>query len=315
MASCDFEFLADAVRDSIARLPLIPKAYRFASRIRARSNQATFLRLHGPIQTVTVGRTAISLDLREMHDFIMWSRFASGSRYESGTVSFLQNVLSEGKVFVDVGANQGYFTLLASPLVGDSGLVYAFEPAPRAYSRLQWNLSRHQLHRNIVARRTAISDHLGEADLFTSDFEDGLGSLVASSESRERVKMSTLDNELHDRVPDVVKMDVEGSELPALQGMRHLLKRNPDLIVVVEWNRYYSSDELWEFLSRHFRLFRICETSEEGHLRPIVRRRDLRGIGNLACLQPRFEARRSGVALRIAHTSRSPDPPPTNPTS
>lgn len=304
MGACELKFILDAVEDALYRIPLLQPSYRALSQTRTAALQRRCLESHGPVTTVSVGRARVSLDLREMHDYLAWTQFTAGRKYESGLVSLLETILSSGKVFVDVGANNGYFTLLASSLVGETGHVYAFEPGPRAYARLLENLHHHLPHPNVDARQLAVSDRVGTQELFLSAFEDGLDSLVARTDRSLRVAASTLDAELGDRRPDVVKIDVEGSELSVLRGMSGTLRRCPDLVVIVEWNRWYATADLWSFLRDHFHLYRICEHSEDGHVWPVARLRDLRGIGNVLCVPHSFEPRRVGFGFLTRHAGR-----------
>src|SRR5574341_861166 len=73
--------------------------------------------------------------------------------------------LSPGDAFIDVGANIGYFSLLASKLVGDSGTVVSIEASPRTFDLLQGNLARNRAH-NIRAVNVVVSDRRGRVSLF-----------------------------------------------------------------------------------------------------------------------------------------------------
>lgn len=87
--------------------------------------------------------------------------------YEPKTTSLFKKVIREGDIVVDVGAHIGYYTLLASRLVGDTGKVYAFEPEPRNYDLLLKNLELNNV-KNVVAIKKAVSNKKGTLKFYLS---------------------------------------------------------------------------------------------------------------------------------------------------
>ena len=87
--------------------------------------------------------------------------------------SLLLRFLPPGDVFVDVGANIGYFSVLAASVVGEQGAVFGFEPDPNNYRLLCANAELNGFAGNIVAVEAALPDTAGEGRLFPS--EDNLG--------------------------------------------------------------------------------------------------------------------------------------------
>ncbi len=164
--------------------------------------------------------------------------------YEPLTMLVLRRLLIPGAVFIDVGANAGLFTMVASRWVGPSGHVYSFEPSPREYSRLVDHLELNKLD-NVTPVRQALGGHEGSASLRIAQFPHaGVNTLGASfaypairADRLETVTVTTLDRFARDRrLPrvDVIKMDIEGSELAALQGAHDVLARvRPALIVEI----------------------------------------------------------------------------------
>jgi FkbM family methyltransferase len=155
--------------------------------------------------------------------------------YEPATMLALKRLLRPGNVFVDVGANAGLFTLVASCWVGQAGRVFSFEPSEREYRRLLSHLELNRLA-NVTATANAVGDRRGRVHLRVASFPNaGLNTLGDSyvypgvaTDRIEAVEMITLDefvaaNELT-RV-DVIKLDIEGSELAALKGAAALLRR------------------------------------------------------------------------------------------
>lgn len=163
----------------------------------------------------------IYLDLREYmcHGYF----FYGGLPHERGTVKLLQRVLREGGVFIDVGANIGYFTKLASALVGTTGRVVAVEPMPAAQRLLQLNSA--TLH-NVTIFTVALSDKNGTTTFYVRKKGD-MSSLSHDPCARPvQIRVSTLDELLPDQSRiDLIKIDVEGSELEVLRGGRKTLSQ------------------------------------------------------------------------------------------
>ena len=139
-----------------------------------------------------------------------------------GSYEYAKRVLFErwvrrGSVGFDIGANVGFYTLLASVLVGDRGRVMAFEPVPRNLRYLRAHLQMNQLA-NVTVLEAAVSDAEGECR-----FDEGAGNSVGhiSAEGRLRVKVVTIDS-LVSRgelpPPTHMKIDVEGAEVGVLCG-------------------------------------------------------------------------------------------------
>lgn len=127
-----------------------------------------------------------------------------------------------GDVVFDVGANVGYYTLLASRAVGPTGLVCAFEPVPRNLAFLRRHLALNRAD-NVRVVPAALSDVEGEMS-----FDPGPNPLAGAlgEGGALRVPVTSLDAFLaraETPPPRVVKLDVEGEELRALEGARDLL--------------------------------------------------------------------------------------------
>lgn len=136
---------------------------------------------------------------------------------EPEAISFVIRTLREGDVAVDAGANIGYFTLLMSKLVGPTGLVHAVEPHPDTCARLKRNIALNDTG-NVAVREFALWDCRRDLTLYTC-FEPGLASLRPYDgwTGSRTVRTERLDS-IVPVAPRLMKMDVEGSELTALQG-------------------------------------------------------------------------------------------------
>lgn len=181
--------------------------------------------------------------------------------YEPNELHWLQGVLELGMVFVDLGANIGLYTLFAARRVGPSGKVLAVEPSQREFGRLQRHVARNRLG-NVSCGRVAVSDHRGEAELLVATEEHAghntLGSFAydVQARGREPVTLARLDDLVEsaglDRV-DVVKLDVEGAELPALQGALETIKRYSPMLLLELADRTLEkqgthSRQVWQLL-------------------------------------------------------------------
>ena len=159
--------------------------------------------------------------------------------FQQDETRLIERLTRPGMTVVDVGAYAGYFTLLGARLVGASGRVVAFEPEPQAFQYLVGNVEANDC-RNVVAVRKAVSDGASTATLM----RDPVGPesfLTSGTDPAHGVIVQTvsLDKYFEDQnwpAVHLIKMNIEGWELPALKGMRELSKRNPALQLIIEFN-------------------------------------------------------------------------------
>jgi FkbM family methyltransferase len=162
--------------------------------------------------------------------------------------------LKSGDVFVDVGANAGFYTLLGSALVGEQGQVHSFEPTPTTFALLKENAGKKS---NVTLNPVALGSAPGRATL--ADYgllENGLNSMHALdlqglASKKIEVPVMTLDAYCAQKniTPTMIKMDVEGYELEVLRGAEHILGKKPALLVEV--SSYEESAPLFSFLESH----------------------------------------------------------------
>ncbi len=161
-----------------------------------------------------------------------------GDYDERREADLLTRVLAPGEVFWDVGANLGYFTLLAAVCLRNTGQVVAFEPGPRTFERLTENISLNPFG-NILTCRVAVTDREGEAVLYHDQGSaDGRANLYRPGPDQtesDRVRTVTLDGWRRQEglaEPDFIKLDVEGAELAALTGAEETLATGRPLLLV-----------------------------------------------------------------------------------
>lgn len=202
-------------------------------------------------------RYANAADTRVISDFDGDIRFScrldshiSSTIYWSGCYSasqlqLLRRILRSEMTFIDVGANEGEQTLFAAKRLS-AGRVIAFEPNPKVFAMLEHNLALNGF-RNTKLERMGLGHEAGEVTLFGSDSRDVDGSFnLGLSTLHERQGVSTSVASVHvdtldgycareglKRI-DVLKIDVEGSELAVLRGAVQTLKQlRPRIIIEV----------------------------------------------------------------------------------
>lgn len=214
----------------------------------------------GRIVTLEFDGWKVCYDLSNTGDYGQYWRVVKDGGYEPATTALLKEVLVPGSVFVDLGANIGYYTAEAIGLVGPKGRIWSFEPNPTVFARLRMNIQLNHGDTQVRAFMVAVSDLPGRKPLYLFGLfgdEDTGASLVAHSQRSVDVELAPADSFLANESVDLVKMDIEGAELSALRGMTETFRRNPNLSLIIEWNRGYQTRELWDFLDGKFTIHRI----------------------------------------------------------
>lgn len=157
--------------------------------------------------------------------------------YEPPTAHVISTMLSPGDTFIDVGANSGFFTLLASSQVGPTGRVLSFEPLPSMRSRIKENLSLNGME-NVTLYGVALSNTVGEVNFYEGpQGHKGISSMRPISEASTILQVPTIPlDDLADKVQSVklIKIDVEGAEQLVIQGMANLIaQHHPNLIIEI----------------------------------------------------------------------------------
>lgn len=173
----------------------------------------------------------------KLDDFIQQQIFLLGY-YDKPGILFLKKNLRPGAVFVDIGANIGAYTLIAAKLVAPSGKVFAFEPAMNVNHQLQNNI-RLNTFDNIRVEKLALfnknatlplkissSANLGMSSIHDHDEETGEIEMVPAIKGDDYFKQVELTK------IDLIKLDIEGAELYALQGLELTIQKYRPLIFI-----------------------------------------------------------------------------------
>ncbi len=155
--------------------------------------------------------------------------------WEPEETRICKQCVKEGMTVVDAGAYIGYYSLLTSRLVGNKGKVYAFEPSPESLSILRKNIKINNC-KNIQVVEKALTDKIGYASYYLAHNNPSNSSTVEILEYHEKIEVptTTLDEVMGNKRVDVIKMDIEGGERAALNGMTKVIRNNPDLVMLVE---------------------------------------------------------------------------------
>lgn len=169
------------------------------------------------------------------------NRLSIRGDYEPFETELVERLLGPGEIAIDLGANVGYYTLLMARAVGEMGKVYAFEPDPGNYALLRENVQWNG-HQNVVTEKLAVSNMSGPAQLHKEAFNDATPSLWRSDHCRSSVEVqcARLDDYFESHADDgvrirLIKMDIEGAEALAIEGMTRLLEDNPAVVILTEY--------------------------------------------------------------------------------
>lgn len=220
-------FVPPSLRGTIIGRP--DKPNRFATLVhnlfnRLAPSESRAFACHGPLEGYRM--------------FIDWSRYRSFvyGTWEPAVAKVVSETVRKGMTVIDIGAHHGYYSLYFAKCVGPTGRVFSFEPVPENLALLRKNILLNGISW-IEIFRDAVFSCTKDISFAAPDESDnsGEGSLTEGSKGRQiLVHAVTLDsfcNSAH-RLPDVIKMDVEGAELDVLLGAKDVLKQcSPKLLI------------------------------------------------------------------------------------
>jgi len=194
--------------------------------------------------------------------------------YEYHKQKALQQELKIGDVVYDIGANVGFYSLLASVIVGEVGHVYSFEPSPENLRELRKHLEMNHI-KNCTVVGAAVSSAEGEAIFDPSDHRCK-GHLAVNGSLRVRtLALDGLVLQKEIRPPNLMKIDIEGAEFECLKGASNVIQEvRPIIFLATHGPEIHSA--CIELLSKwNYRLASLdgqpVESADELIARPINR--------------------------------------------
>jgi FkbM family methyltransferase len=191
-----------------------------------------------PLPMTIPGVGQISMYLNP-DDRVITDTMRTSGIWEPNETHWFVKSMRPGDVVIDAGANVGWYTILASKLVGPTGRVYAFEPDPTAFALLQRNIRENGAD-NVVAEQKALSNENTTLELFIAGENKGDDRIYQpEGENRPSIKVPAvrLDDYLRGKADhvDFMKMDTQGAEGVILEGSQETLRANAQLAMIVEY--------------------------------------------------------------------------------
>jgi FkbM family methyltransferase len=215
-------------------------------------NQILFDRLVGravrrlarrnPIESTVMTRFGASMIVRP-NEFID-SYICLFGLWEPAITDYISSGLSRGDTFVDIGANIGYYSLLAASRVGPRGHVYAIEASPMIFARLKQNLALNSFD-NITATNVAVTGRRSRVSVYRHDGNNSGNTTIMESErsTHHRLEAVVEGLPLNDIIPwevveaaRFVKIDIEGAEWTVVQNIKdslHSLSDRTEIILEI----------------------------------------------------------------------------------
>ena len=179
----------------------------------------------------------------DAQDMVMTPQLIIYRQWEKDLSQFFLAALHQDCVFVDVGANVGYFTCLLGAYIGRSGKgqVFAFEPNPSVFSLLERNVQINWSMAPVKTFQAAVGNSDGMVELTVPRYGAANATLAKISGNAEVTRIDVKQCRLDSIIPaetkvDLMKIDVEGFELFVLEGIAEIIKRSPYIKIVIEWS-------------------------------------------------------------------------------
>ena len=182
--------------------------------------------------------------LIDPNDLVMAPNLIVYRQWEPDISTYFWQNFTADTVFVDIGANFGYFTCLGAARIGTAGKgqVFAVEPNPSCLKLLERNLVINWSMAPVSLFRGAVGDMEGRVKLAVPRNRAANASLSVHAQRRDEADLVDVEIKRLDQVlpaglaVDFLKIDVEGHELAALKGASEVICRSPNLRIVMEWS-------------------------------------------------------------------------------
>jgi len=164
--------------------------------------------------------------------------FLNGIR-EPECTKIMKEELKEGMTIVEIGANIGYYALMEASIIGKKGKIYAIEPFPSNFDLLGKNVKLNSYNDIVELHQLAIGDKTGLTNLFVSDKHNLCNMLQNDADSCVEVPAVTFDEFIKDKkLPDMIRMDIEGFEYFILDGMKKTMEKCKSCKMFIEVHPY-----------------------------------------------------------------------------
>jgi FkbM family methyltransferase len=158
--------------------------------------------------------------------------------WEPLETELIKKEIKRGDVVLDIGANIGYYTLIFGKFVGEEGKVFAFEPEPNNFALLKKNVEING-YKNVILVQKAVSNKTGKIRLYLNKDNMGAHTIYDSGDGHRCIEIEAIQLDDHfkdyDGKIDFIKMDIEGAEGGAIQGMCNLLNKNQNVKIITEF--------------------------------------------------------------------------------
>ena len=176
--------------------------------------------------------------IRQLYYF---KKFSAVTWNDEKDLEVIRLLVKPGDTVLDIGTNFGLYTKFLSLQVGNNGKVYAFEPVPDTFDTLENNVNKSGLI-NVTCIKKAVSNAAGEAYISIPTYEDGSENYYeaslqqANSKNGIRIETIALDEWYKNKIQQLsfIKLDVEGHEPEALQGMTKMIEEfHPKMMIEI----------------------------------------------------------------------------------
>lgn len=216
------------------------------------------------LQKIDLGGFQMYITPRYLYHYVQ-------NRYEPFSTEIVKNYLKKDATFVDIGAHYGYYSLLAAN--SDKNVkVISIEPVKENYNILKKNIHLNKL-KNCELYNIAASDKKEIKIFNVTEASDSAGFyLHPNTKTKEKINIQTIniDEILKGKKVDFIKIDVEGHEIKVLNGLKETLKKNKNIILLVEFNPQclenggFKPDDLLEKIEKlGFEIFLVDENNRK----------------------------------------------------
>lgn len=174
--------------------------------------------------------------------------------YEQPVTKLIMKGTVKGKIAVDVGANDGYYTLIMARLAGKNGRVISIEPDKEAFMWIKKSIAKNK-YENIKAYNAAASDTNGKCKMYLGKVT-GWSSLVYDKQSTKNEAVETSSVRLDDLLSkedkknvSVIKIDTQGSELKVIRGAKQIIRQSRGIRIIMDAGDLKTQNERDELMN------------------------------------------------------------------